>query len=381
MDIRDEIKASKVDKLTQSSLLSDSNVLPISSLLPDSDQNNLLNKPQLSYGVKGIVSPIKSKDTVNSDSPRHRRITITERDMLVSSNAQPVSQFNPITGELIMSSAKALKHKVPVKKSAAIMYKARKQKIPVKKPAAVVEKLDAVVDKEMKHKAPAKKPGSILVQDKDNVTASDKDNVVVNDPAELDQEKDKEKLKAPAKEPASVMGRVFDVAKQIMFHVEDVLNNEARAADAKEKSDENGKKSTVDKENDKIHGESHEIQAKNRFVVGSVYDVVKEISFDVVNEKASDACKNKATDDNAPNPNDNKSTAHLDVVSYVKSKVVVCVLKSKETPVKRKRIVSKEDERKKILKGKSKKEDSNSQIDVVDSSSDEADRKRKKLKD
>ncbi|GKE56752.1 hypothetical protein Tco_1495937, partial [Tanacetum coccineum] len=64
----------------------------------------------------------------------------------------------------------------------------------------------------------------------------------------------------------------------------------------------------------------------------------------------------------------------------VKSKVVVCVLKSKETPVKRKRIVSKEDERKKILKGKSKKEDSNSQIDVVDSSSDEADQKRKKLK-
>ncbi|GJZ45970.1 hypothetical protein Tco_0593566, partial [Tanacetum coccineum] len=337
------------------------------------------------------------------------------------------------------------------------MYKARKQKIPVKKPAAVVEKLDAVVDKEMKHKAPAKKPGSILVQDKDNVTASDKDNVVVNDPAELDQEKDKEKLKAPAKEPASVMGRVFDVAKQIMFHVEDVLNNEARAADAKEKSDENGKKSTVDKENDKAKEPAS--------VVGSVYDVVKEISFDVVNEKASDACKNKATDDNAPNPNDNKSTAHSDVAKEpasvvgsvcdvkkksvgkgkkstvdkpndnapnpndnkskahsdvvpvaekpkpnpkqkekstvqelsevpvlrssnqkvnpdVKSKVVVRVSKSKETPVKRKRIVSKEDDRKKKLKGKSKKEDSDSELetDVVDSSSDEADRKRKKLK-
>ncbi|GKF48955.1 hypothetical protein Tco_0142206, partial [Tanacetum coccineum] len=193
--------------------------------------------------VKGIdhVSPIKSKDTGNSDSPRRRHITMSERYMLVSSNAQPVSQFNPITDELIMSSAnvnfsgiapvvldkltdlekdnvnvgkdKALKHKLtdlekykvnvgkdkaPVKNPATVVYKARKQKTPVKKPAAVVEKPDAVVDK-----APAKKSASVVVQDKDNVTApakelasvvvQDKDNVMVNDPAELDQEKDKEK--------------------------------------------------------------------------------------------------------------------------------------------------------------------------------------------
>ncbi|GKE56840.1 hypothetical protein Tco_1496025 [Tanacetum coccineum] len=240
MDIRDEIKASKVDKSTQPSLLPDSNVLPKSSLLPDFDQNNPLNKPQLSSGVKGIdrVSPIKSKDTGNSYSPRHRHITMSERDMLVSSNAQPVSQFNPITGELIMSSAnvnfsgiatvvsdkltdlendkvnvgkdkalkhkltdlekdkvnvgkdKALKHKASVKNPAAVVYKARKQKTPVKKPAVVVEKPDVVVDKAPKHKAPAKKLASVVVQDKDNVTAptkepasvvvQDKDNVVVN---------------------------------------------------------------------------------------------------------------------------------------------------------------------------------------------------------
>ncbi|GJR90018.1 Toll/interleukin-1 receptor domain-containing protein [Tanacetum coccineum] len=44
-------------------------------------------------GVKGIdrVSPIKSKDTGNSDSLRRRRITMSERDMLLPSNAQPVS--------------------------------------------------------------------------------------------------------------------------------------------------------------------------------------------------------------------------------------------------------------------------------------------------
>ncbi|GKC30434.1 hypothetical protein Tco_1037728 [Tanacetum coccineum] len=120
--------------------------------------------------------------------------------------------------------------------------------------------------------------------------------------------------------------------------------------------------------------------------------------------------------DNAPNPKDNKYKAHSDVVPVaekpkpnpkqkekstvlelskvpilrlsnqkvnpdVKSKVVVRVLKSKETPVKRKMIVSKEDDRKKKLKGKSKKEDSDSELEtnVVDSSSDEVDRKRKKL--
>nr|GEV04588.1 hypothetical protein [Tanacetum cinerariifolium] len=72
MDIRDEVKASKGDEL------------PKSSLLPDSDQNNQLNKPQLSSGAG---------------------VTMSERDMLVSSNPQSVSQFNPIIGELIMSSA------------------------------------------------------------------------------------------------------------------------------------------------------------------------------------------------------------------------------------------------------------------------------------
>ncbi|GKB55237.1 hypothetical protein Tco_0905990 [Tanacetum coccineum] len=131
-------------------------------------------------GVKGIdrVSPIKSKGTGNSDSPRSRRVTMNERDMLVSSNPQPVSQFNPITGELFSSSAnvdfsgiapvvsnkltefekdKALKHKASVKNPADVVYKPRKQKAPVKKPAVVVDKSDAVVVQE-KDKEPVEKP-------------------------------------------------------------------------------------------------------------------------------------------------------------------------------------------------------------------------------
>ncbi|GJU89707.1 hypothetical protein Tco_1302130 [Tanacetum coccineum] len=316
-----------------------------------------------------------------SDSPRSRRIAMSERDMLVSSNPQPVCQFNPITGELVMSSTnvnfngiapivsykltdlekdkvnvgkdKAPKHKASIKNLAAVLYKAQKQKTSVKKPAIVVKKLDAVVDKAPKHKAPAKKPASVVVQDKDNVTVL-------------------------AKEPASIMNK---------------------AADVKEKSDGKGKKFTIDKDNDK--------------------DALKNKATDV-RKKSVGKGKKSSVDkpkDNAPNPKDNKSKAHSDVVPVaempkpnpkqkekstvqelsevpvlrssnqkvnpdVKSKVVVHVSKSKETPVKRKMIVSKEDDRKKKLKGKSKKEDSNSELktDDVDSFSDEVDRKRKKLK-
>ncbi|GKA93502.1 reverse transcriptase domain-containing protein, partial [Tanacetum coccineum] len=287
MDIQDDVKASKGDEL------------PKSSLLSDSDQNNPLNKPQLSSGVKGIdrVSIIKLKDAnvnfsgiapVVSD-----KLTDLENDKVnVGKDKAPKHKLTDLEKDKVnVGKDKAPKHKAPVKNSAAVLYKARKQKTPVKKPAAVVEKPDAVVDKAPKHKAPAKKPTSVVVQDKDNVTASakelafvvvqDKDNVVVNDPAELDQEKDKEKHKAPAKEPASVVGSVCDVVKQILFDVEDALKNEAiekasdvvndsvvvesvcdvvkasdalknKAADVKEKSDGKGKKSTVDKDNDKI---------------------------------------------------------------------------------------------------------------------------------
>ncbi|GJV11492.1 hypothetical protein Tco_1353033 [Tanacetum coccineum] len=87
MDIPEEIRLSKGDKLLKS------------SSLPDSYQNKPLNNPKSSSGVKGIgrVSPMKSKVTGNSDSPRSRRVTRSERDIVF--NPQPVSQFNHITGK------------------------------------------------------------------------------------------------------------------------------------------------------------------------------------------------------------------------------------------------------------------------------------------
>ncbi|GJY41235.1 hypothetical protein Tco_0428505 [Tanacetum coccineum] len=165
MDIREELLLSKGDKL------------PKSSVLPDSDQNKQLNKPKSSsvlliflvyqfwllevLRVLIVFSPIKSKGTGNSDSPRSRRVTMSERDMLVSSNPQPVSQFNPITGELFSSSANVdFSGIAPVVSNKLTEFekdKARKQKAPVKKPAAVVDKPDAVVVQE-KDKEPVEKP-------------------------------------------------------------------------------------------------------------------------------------------------------------------------------------------------------------------------------
>nr|GEU56740.1 hypothetical protein [Tanacetum cinerariifolium] len=380
MDIQDEVKASKGDEL------------PKSSLLPDSDENNLLKKPQFSSGVKGIdhVSPIKLKGTYNIDSPRSRRITMSERDMLVSSNPQPVSQFNPITGELIMASAnapvvsdkltdlekdkvnvgkdKALKHKALVKNPATVVYKARKQKTPVKKLAAIVEKPDAVVDKVSKHNAPAKKPDSVVVHDKDNVpaaTESDKETepVVVADvkvPVVAAVEKDNpkvtskvsdESVKAPiVKESVKASSVVADKSSSMVANKVDVVKDNINVVVDK-----------VVKEN----------------VLSVVVDKALNINVVAVADKASDALKNKPT-----------GKGKKLVVGKDKNKpknIVLDVVKEKFKPNPKQKFISSEipeDDRKKKLKGKSKKDvsDSDLETDVVDYSFDEADRKRKKLK-
>nr|GEW99307.1 hypothetical protein [Tanacetum cinerariifolium]GEX01541.1 hypothetical protein [Tanacetum cinerariifolium] len=278
--------------------------------------------------VKGIgyVSPMKSKVTDKSDSPRRRWIPLSKRvlnkpsDIVV--NAQPVSQYNLVTDQVIKESDKVQQPKV---KSAVDEKDNPKVKSVVakEKPAVVKEKPVVVKEKPVGVTSKVSKGNDDVVK---ALVVADKDDVVAD----------------KAKEPASV--------------------------------------------------------------VGSVCDVVKEIAFDVVNEKASDALKNKATDvkkksvgkgkkstvykpkDNMPNPKDNKSKAHSDVVPVAekpkpnpkrkeksivqelskvsvlrssnhkvnpdfKSKVVVRVSKSKETHVKRKSIVSKENDRKKKLKG------------------------------
>ncbi|GJW30628.1 ulp1 protease family, C-terminal catalytic domain-containing protein [Tanacetum coccineum] len=306
-------------------------------------------------------------------------------------NPKPVSEFNPTVGHVVPIKDKE-SDVVKVKNPADVVYKSRNQKRPLKKPAAVVEKPDAVVEKPDavldKKSAPAKKPTS----------------VVVNYPAELDQEKDKEKHKASAKEPVSIVDRVCEVAKHIMFHVEDALKNDAiekasdvndsdalknTAADVKEKSDGKDKKSTVDKDNDKALFQKKKLNVvskdKPKSTVEKASDVVsdKPVVKKSVNAPVVAAVESVVEKDN-PKVMSKVSDKPSSVVGKDKDKpknIALDVVKEKFKPNQKKLILSKEDDRKKKLKGNSKKDVSDSKLetDVVDYSSDEADRKRKKL--
>nr|GEU41074.1 hypothetical protein [Tanacetum cinerariifolium] len=270
MDIRDEIKLSKA------------------VLVSDSDQNKHRNKllgvkpinrvPSIKSKLKDTGksnSPIKSKlnDTGKSNSPKSRWVSMSKRVF----SPQPVSQYNPITGEV------------------------RKE---IEKSAVDNPKVSKVSD--------------------DPVVAA-VESVV------------KESVKVPSK----VTGKVSDesVKESVMVPVV---------------------KKSVKASSDKIDL----VANKRSSLVAEKIDVVKE-KVDVVANKASNALKNKLTGK------------------------VLRLSKQEENPevkakvnVKRKMILSKEDDKKKKLKGKLKKDVSDSELetDVVDYSSDEADRKRKKLK-
>nr|GFB68050.1 hypothetical protein [Tanacetum cinerariifolium] len=125
----------------------------------------------------------------------------------------------------------------------------------------------------------------------------------------------------------------------------------------------------------------------NDNVNAPVKDNVKEKSTGVVYKSKSALSKDKPKQEVIPTVQELSKvpvlrSSNQKVKPKVKSKVDVRVSRSKETSVKRKRILSKEDDRKKKLKGKSKKDDFESELEIsdVDSSSDEVDRKQKKLK-
>ncbi|GKB98544.1 hypothetical protein Tco_0984681 [Tanacetum coccineum] len=188
MDIQEEIRLSKEDKL------------PESSGLPYSGQQSV-------KGRRGLVSPKKGK----SDSPKKRQ---SAHEGIVSGRGSTVaSRASKVTGR--GSSRKWITSDM------AIAAKASRQ---VLNPKPVSE-----FNPTVGHVVP--------IKDKESDVVKDKDSVVVNYPAELDQEKDKEKHKASAKEPVSIVDRVMPLKES--------------AADVKEKSDGKDKKSTVDKDNDK----------------------------------------------------------------------------------------------------------------------------------
>ncbi|GJW56104.1 hypothetical protein Tco_0102835 [Tanacetum coccineum] len=200
MDIRDEIKAFKGDKSTKS------------SSLPDFGQN----KPQnLDTGVKGRigrVSPMKSKVTGKSDSHKSRWVPMSERvsnqpgDIVLS--PQPVSQYNPVTGQVVKESDTA---PVVIEKS-------------IGKPDVVKEKPDVVKEKPVvvKEKPVVVKEKPDVVKEKP-VVVKEKPDVVKEKPAVV---KDCLKLKRKTVKNSKALDNPKETDK-----VPDVIESDKHKAD------------------------------------------------------------------------------------------------------------------------------------------------------
>nr|GEW30542.1 peptidase C48, SUMO/sentrin/Ubl1 [Tanacetum cinerariifolium] len=334
--------------------------------------------------VKGIcrVSPMKSKVTGKSDSPRRRWILLSERvsnkhgDIVV--NAQPVSQYNPVTVQVVKEGDKVQQPKVKPavdekdnpkvklvvvkekptvvkEKTAGVTSKVSKGNDDVVKAPVVADEVPVIIDKELVVKA--------TVADKaPAVKATVADNVVADKQPVESQLVLRDNVKAPVEENVEVSvlkgNLLVDVVPDDM-----VLNKAMGKASVKNKF----KASVKDKVEDNVKVPVKDKPNKKDNVKAPVKDKPKQKVMPTVQELSEVLVLR---------------SSNQKVKPEVKYKVVVRVSRLKETHVKRKRILSKEDDRKKKLKGKSKKEDFDSKLetDDVDSSSDEVDRKRKKLK-
>nr|GEV16222.1 hypothetical protein [Tanacetum cinerariifolium] len=454
MDIRDEIKLSKED------------------MLSDSDENKHRNKLP---GVKAIdrVSSIKSKlkDTGKSNSPKSRWVSMSERVL----SPQPVTQYSHITGEVRKESEKAavVKKNSVVSKSKAAAVVSEKSTVvnesvvkSIEKSTVVnesvvksIEKSTVVKDRDVTSKV-GKSNFSALVSEKSVVDdnpkvskvsdESNKATVVapVIDNVLVATETDKETepvvvadVKAPVvvdvetvveKDNPKVTSKVSDESVKAPIIKESVkvpvvkksvkassVVTDKPSSENQDKIDVVVKKSVksssvvADKPSSVVADKvdvvvkksvkaSSVVADKPSSVVADKVDVVKD-KVDVVADKASDALKNKLTRKGKKpvvgKDKDKPKNIAPDVVKEKfkpnpKQKVisskspVLRLLKQEENQevkakvnVKRKMILSKEYDRKK-LKGKSKKDVSDFELetDVVDYSSNEANRKRKKLK-
>nr|GEV80163.1 hypothetical protein [Tanacetum cinerariifolium] len=315
MDIRDEIKISKGDMLT------------------DSNENKHRNKLS---GVKAIdrVSPIKSKSMVTgkSSSPKSRWLPMSEKIKVGKSKAAAVvSEKSTVVKESVVKSIE----KSTVVKESDVTSKVGKSNVSavVSENSGVDEKDNPKVSKPVVV-ADVKAPVVVAVE-----SVVEKDNPKVA--SKVSDESVKKSLKAysvVADKPSSVVVDKVDVVKDNINVVAD----------------------KVVKEN----------------VLSVVAYKASNINVVAFADKASNALKNK------PAGKRKKPVVGKDKDKPKTSRQMLLRKSLSLIQSRRKMILSKEDDRKKKLKGNSKKDVSDSELetDVVDYFSDEADRKRKKLK-
>nr|GEU52148.1 hypothetical protein [Tanacetum cinerariifolium] len=440
-------------------------------MLSDSDENKHRNKLP---GVKAIdrVSSIKSKlkDIGKSNSPKSRWVPMSERVL----SLQPVSQYNPITGEVRKESEKeaVVKKNYVVSKSKVAAVVSEKSNVVNESVVKSIEKLTVVKERDVTSKVGKSNVSAVVseksavddnpkvskVSDESNkakvvapvidkvpvATKADKEtepvvvadvkpsvvaafeSVVEKDNPKVTSKVSDESVKAPVikesvkvpvikksvkassvvtdksssenqdkidvvvkksvksssvvtDKPSSVVADKVDVVVKKSVKASSVVTDKS-SSENQDKIDVVVKKSVksssvvTDKPSsvvaDKKSVKSSSVVAdKSSSVVVDKVDVVKD-KVDVVADKASDALKNKLTG------NGKKPAVGKD--KDKPTNIAQDVVKEKFKPNPK----QKEDDRKKKLKGKSKKDVSDSELetDVVNYSSDEADRKRKKSK-
>nr|GEV34568.1 hypothetical protein [Tanacetum cinerariifolium] len=392
MDIRDEIKLSKGD------------------MSLDSDETKHQNKLP---GVKAIdrVSSIKSKSKVTgkSNSPKSRKesekAAVVKENFVVSKSkvAAVVSEKSNSVKESVVKSIE----KSTVVKERDVTSKVGKSNVSavVSEKSDVDEKDNPKSDKETEPVVVAKVKASVVaaiesVVEKDNSKVTSKvSDEIVKAPIV------KESVKVPVvKKSVKASSVVIDRSSSVVADkVDVVIKKSVKASSVVADKPSSVVADKVDVVVKKSVKASSVVADKPSSVVADKVDVVKD-NINVVADKASDALKNKPTGKGKkPVVGKDKDKAKNIAPDVVKEKfqpnpkqkvilsriLVLRLSKQEENPefkakvnVKRKMILSKEDDRKKKWKGKSKKDVSDYELetDVVDYSSDEADRKRKKLK-
>nr|GEW06372.1 hypothetical protein [Tanacetum cinerariifolium] len=388
MDIRDEIKLSKGDMLSDSDQNKHRNKLPgvkaidrvssIKSKLKDTSKSNF---------------PIKSKlkDTGKSNSPKSKWVPMSERVF----SPQSVTQYNPITGEVRKESEKVtvVKKNSVVSKSKVAAVVSEKSTVVNESVVKSIEKSTVVKDMDVMSKVGISNV-SVVVSEKSAVddnpktepvvaaveSVVEKDNPKVT--SKVSDESVKESVKVPVvKKSVKASSVVTDKPPSENQDKIDVVADK-RSSVVAEKVDVVVKKSikasslVADKPSSVVTNKVDVVKDKvdvvkdkgKKPVVGKDKDKPKNIMPDVVKEKFK------------PNPKQKVISSEIPVLRLSKQEENPEV--KAKVNVKRKMILSKEDDRKKKLKGKSKKDlsDFKLETDAVDYSSDEVDRKRKKLK-
>nr|GEW02747.1 hypothetical protein [Tanacetum cinerariifolium] len=346
-------------------------------------------------------SPIKSKlkDTGKSNSLKSRWVPMSERVF----SPQPVTQYNPITGEVRKESEKAtvVKKNYVVSKSKVAAVVSEKSNVINESVVKSIEKSTIVKDRDVMSKVGISNVFVVVCEKSavdDNPKVSkvlDESNksavvtpVIDNVPVATETDKETEPVvvaveSVAEKDNPKVTSKVSDESVKESVKVP-VVKKSVKASSVvtdKPSSENQDKIDVVADKRSSVVAEKVDVVVKKSVkvfslvgdkpssVVTNKVDVVKD-KVDVVANKVSNALKNKMT-----------GKGKKPVVGKDKDKpknIASNVEKEKFKP----NTKQKEDDRKKKLKGKSKKDvfDFELETDVVDYSSDEADRKRKKLK-